>query len=301
MRIVDASALRRALPLSVLLLSTFAANAQTPELLTYRVEATVPLDQIGSNPTPTLPVNVVQAVQGGALEIRNSVIYTASTRRLSVRTFLVALGSPNPTPPAAQTMTHESYEVNVENILWTAQSVVPPGTSGASATSLVFTGRIAGGGQSLFGDLANKLYVHSAGLGSSSTSLNNVTSVVAGSYTIYVGSATGSFSFSAPGDGGPGGPVDPEAPVAVATAGNNSTTVQSEIQLDASGSTDPQGGVLSYAWRSTGKSAAVIGPNTVKPSVQFGEGFGEYTFEVTVSNAKGLSSKAQVKVQYVGH
>ena len=54
--------------------------------------------------------------------------------------------APPQTPPAAQTMTHESYEVNVENILWTAQSVVPPGTSGASATSLVFTGRIAGGG-----------------------------------------------------------------------------------------------------------------------------------------------------------
>jgi hypothetical protein len=301
MRFVDASSLRLTLPLSVLLLTAFGANAQTaPELQTYRVESTVPLAQIGATPAPTLPVNVVQAVQGGALEIRHSVIFTASTRRLSVRTFLVPPGSPNPTPPAAQTMTHESYEVNVENILWAPQVAVPPGSTAASITSVVFTGRIAGGSQSLFGDLANKLFVHTAGLGATSTAFNNVTTVVAGTYTIYVGSATGSISFAQPGGGQPGGPSDPAAPKVVATAGMNSTTTLSEIQLDASGSTDPGGGVLTYSWRAIGKSAAVIGQNTAKPSVQFGEGFGEYVFEVTVTNARGLSSMAQVRVLYVG-
>jgi hypothetical protein len=196
-------------------------------------------------------------------------------------------------------MLHESYEVNVENILWAAQAVVPPGTTATTLSSLVITGRVAGGSQSVFGNLANQLFVHSAGIGSGAapTSFDNVTTVVAGTYTIYVAEATGSLTVRT---GTEPGTPQPGAPTVVVTAGNNATTVLPEIQLDASGSSDPEGLPLTFEWRTIGKSAAIIGQNTAKPSVQFGEGFGEYIFEVTVTSASGLSSTGQVRVQYVG-
>jgi hypothetical protein len=296
---VPAAGKRYTALLALVLLACLGANAQTtPQLQTYSTEVTVPLAQVGAFPAPTLPANVIQAVQGGALEIRHSLVFTSSTRRLSVRTFLVAPGSPNPTPPPAQTLLHESYEVNVENILWAPQTVVPPGSTGAS---LVITGRIAGGSLSITGNVTNRLFVHSVGFDNvTPVRFNNLTTVVAGAYTMYATQGTGTFAYASQTPGGGDGTGGNLPPVVVATAGNNVTTAQSEIQLDASGSSDPEKGPLTFTWRFVGKTAAIINQNTAKPSVQFSEGFGEYTFEVTVTDDKGAFTRAQVKVLYVG-
>src|SRR5688572_17924627 len=120
------------------LLVCFALSAQTnTDLQTYSTEVTVPLAQIGAFPPPTISTANLAAISAGALQIRHAVTFTAATRRMSVRTFLVAPGSPTPTPPAAQTMLQESYEVNVENILWAPTTVVPPGTTPAVNTLVI--------------------------------------------------------------------------------------------------------------------------------------------------------------------
>jgi hypothetical protein len=83
-----------------------------------------------------------------------------------------------------------------------------------------------------------------------------------------------------------------------ASAGQNATTALSQIQLAATVAN--ASGAVTYSWRTVGKSAAIIGPTTATPSVQFAEGFGEYTFEVTARDAAGNTATGQVKVQYVG-
>jgi hypothetical protein len=276
------------------LLACVGLNAQTaPALQTYSAEVTVPLSQVGAFPPASIPPADLQAIQGGALEIRHSVVFTASTRRLSVRTFLVAPGSPNPTPPVAQDRLHESYEVNVENVLWAPVSAVPPGTT----DTLVITGRIAGGSLSVAGNIANRIFIHSVGFDPATRmDLTNITSVVAGRDVLYATQGRGMIGFGGTGDGGNGNGED-ELTV-TASAGNNSTTALPEITLSAL--VEHASGMVTYSWRSVGKSAAVIDPTTSTPRVQFGEGFGDYMFQVTVTDNTGATATSQVRVMYVG-
>lgn len=73
-----------------------------------------------------------------------------------------------------------------------------------------------------------------------------------------------------------------------------------QIQLDASASFDPEAAPLTYEWRVLQGSAAVAQAHTAKPIVQFGSGYGEYIFEVTVSDGKGGHSTARTSVFYAG-
>ncbi len=116
--------------------------------------------------------------------------------------------------------------------------------------------------------------------------------------------ATGAFglvlsgSITVPDTAPPPAPVN-NAPVA--NAGSDITTGFSEFGLDGSKSSDPDGGTLTYSWRSVGRSATIIGTNVVKPRIQVSAGYGLYTFELTVTDSKGLNSKATVKVMYLGN
>jgi hypothetical protein len=196
-------------------------------------------------------------------------------------------------------MLRESYEVNVEQTLWAPMSIVPPGTT----NSLVIVGRIAGGGTSVGGDLTGKLFVHSLGFdpanrnnaSNTEDNLNNITTNVVGRYTMYAQEGLGIVGYASDSSGP--GPEPPEFTV-TASAGTNATTALSQIQLEATVANAE--GTVSYSWRTIGKSAAIIGPLTAKPSVQFAEGFGDYVFEVTATDAGGNTSTSRVTVKYVG-
>ncbi len=89
----------------------------------------------------------------------------------------------------------------------------------------------------------------------------------------------------------------PRAPIA--NAGPNFDTLYREFQLDAGQSTDPDGLPLTYRWRIVDKTAAILEPNSQRTRVQLGEQFGTYTFELTVTNSKGVSSSTRVIVNFV--
>lgn len=77
-------------------------------------------------------------------------------------------------------------------------------------------------------------------------------------------------------------------PVAAATATPTSGTAPLTVQLDASGSTDPDGDALAYSWDTDGDG--IFGDATgVKPTVTYSSG-GTFTARVLVSDPGGRSS-----------
>jgi hypothetical protein len=93
-----------------------------------------------------------------------------------------------------------------------------------------------------------------------------------------------------PGGGGGGGPI--------ANAGPDQVTTLMEIHLDGSKSVNPEGGLLGFSWRAVGRQPALLlGADTSTPTVRFApNAFGQYTFELTVTDSKGRFSKATTNV-----
>lgn len=81
-------------------------------------------------------------------------------------------------------------------------------------------------------------------------------------------------------------------------------TLDREILLDASGSTDPDGDKLTFTWRQVGVvnndgSSAILDPNSASTRVQLGGMYGDYVFEVKATDPKGASATKQVRVRFV--
>ena len=84
----------------------------------------------------------------------------------------------------------------------------------------------------------------------------------------------------------------------VANAGANLTLPYgtAAIVLDGSKSSDPDGTIVSYSWtKVSGADVIMANGNTSKPSVSGLQG-GQYTFELTVTDNRGATAKAQVKI-----
>jgi hypothetical protein len=63
---------------------------------------------------------------------------------------------------------------------------------------------------------------------------------------------------------------------------------------------DPDGDQLTFAWRSVDGKADVLNPTVANPTVKLKENnFGDFTFEVTVTDPKGATARAQVRVTLV--
>jgi len=92
-------------------------------------------------------------------------------------------------------------------------------------------------------------------------------------------------------------PSPPPAGAPKADAGVNFTTVQGQVTLDGTKST---GTGLKFSWTVIGKTASMGNANTATPIVQFVGGYGEYVFELTVTDSTGATSTARVTAFYLG-
>ncbi|MFN9894516.1 MAG: PKD domain-containing protein [Acidobacteriota bacterium] len=85
----------------------------------------------------------------------------------------------------------------------------------------------------------------------------------------------------------------------IADAGPNIDTIERQVTLTGAASSDPEGLALTYRWRALERTAAVLDPNSAVTRVQLGELFGPYSFELTVTNSKGVSASKIVTVNYL--
>ncbi|MBS1874896.1 MAG: PKD domain-containing protein [Acidobacteria bacterium] len=105
---------------------------------------------------------------------------------------------------------------------------------------------------------------------------------------------------------GPNDPADRcEAPAKTSAVASpkNLTVTASSVQLDATASTSADGKPLTYAWTipSGNPQAAILGGSTARPTIQFSRIRGQYTFQLTVTDAGGKSASDSVTINYQGN
>jgi hypothetical protein len=87
-----------------------------------------------------------------------------------------------------------------------------------------------------------------------------------------------------------------QPPVANAGSNQNITLPVNTINLDGSASSDADGSIVSYKWVKISGGAGTIASDAVAKTTVSGLVAGQYTFELTVTDNKGATSKAQIKV-----
>jgi hypothetical protein len=97
------------------------------------------------------------------------------------------------------------------------------------------------------------------------------------------------------------GVVDPNRPpTAIIAGGPEIVTAFRELRLNAAGSFDPDGDQLTFQWRSIDGRAEVLDPSSPTPTVSLVDtNYGDFNFEVRVSDPSGASSVANVRVTLV--
>jgi len=91
-------------------------------------------------------------------------------------------------------------------------------------------------------------------------------------------------------------PANP--PVAIITGPSSVETINRQLTLDGSASTNPAGGALTYLWTPLSTGAAVLDQGQPMTRVQLGGAYGDYIFRLTVRNAQGLEGTTTVTVSF---
>jgi hypothetical protein len=92
--------------------------------------------------------------------------------------------------------------------------------------------------------------------------------------------------------------TQPQPPTAIITGPSTVETIYRQITLDASTSTNPGGGALTYIWTPLSTGAAVLDQGQAQTRVIIGGLSGPYIFRLTVRNAAGLEDSTTVTVNF---
>ncbi len=262
-------------------------------LQSLSIERALTLSNLLTTITPNVPANILASIAGGAQEIRTRLIYNSQANTVTDTTFLVAAGSPNPTPLAVDVTgsTIQSYVLNVSQIF----------TSCSPTPSVLIVGKV-GSSNGPFGNFQGAPAAISIGYTTDTPAkINNVVEVVAGQVVAYSASAQGTLTF-------PAAPVTPPgtsagAPVIVLSPVFPTQGVfqafLNPLQINAGNSTDPNNLPLTYMFTSDKPVNFLPGPTVPNPQITFG-GRGDYVITLTVTNSAGVSSTTSFTVEYVG-
>jgi len=282
--------------LSLLLLglavASVPAGAQT--LTALQEERSIALSNILTTITPQgLPAATLAALAAGALDLREQANYNAQQSTLTLTTFVVATGAPNPTNlitlPASSLVAQVT--ISIDKIYITSSAVQFVGTISQSTTTP-------------YGNYQGFPATFSFGYTKDTPpKINNVVDSVGGTIVIYSAAGSGTFTIQQPSTGGGGGG---STGVTVTINGQSSATptfqtTVNQVLLDASKSTSTNAGALTYSWAVTQGTASISFPNgnTSTANIQLGSGKITYVITLTVTDATGAKSTATITIQYV--
>jgi hypothetical protein len=272
--------------------TTPTTTASTPTIGNFTIESVVPIASVNSAALPSIPADVLSAITGGAIEIRQQISYDSVAKKAKLIGLLEQPGSPLPTPAGSTTGITQiwSYTVDVDRAVLSSKPVM----------ALLISGTISSGGASApFGDVSGALVTVSASYIAPDASAGtnalyayaNVSTDVAGVASLF--SKNGKGTFAMPGSSG--------SPVK-AVAGPPFIVNRPQFQLNGTGST---GTGLTYNWtylRANGPISVMIqGANTATPTItvpDYLDAAGDYKFQLTVTDAAGNMSTDTVTVTY---
>ena len=265
-----------------------AAQSAAPVVTELLLERQLAVPTTLTSNDLSIPADKAQGILSGALLVRERMVFNPGASTITSTLFTVQPGAPLPTPINAN-LTGSIlgvYTLSIEKIY---KTILPK-------NSLAFTGTVTGGTPNgVLGDVAGLPFTVSLGYTDDTPAkIIDLVHVMAGRVVIYTKDAVGTLIVPKPETPTPPG----EGPQVVIVAPAN--TVDMQIALDASKSTDASGTTLTFAWKNVNKTAVLLNPNTAIATVQFGEGFGDYIFELTVTNGNGVSVTKTVTVSYLG-
>lgn len=259
------------------------------------IERTLTLSNLLTTLTPNVPASVLAGITSGAQEIRSRLIYNPAANTLTDTTFLVAPGSPSPTPIGLDVTgsTIQGYQLSVDRVY----------TSCAPKPSVLFVGTITGPAAGPFGVLTGAPAAVSVGYTTDTPpKINNVVELIAGEIVAFSSGANGTLTFPAVTVTPPG--TASAAPTLVFGPGVNTTGPNqvffNPFHLDVSGTTDPAKLPVTFMFTSDRAVDFKPGPTSPTPDLYFDAGPGDYTITVTATNSAGLASSQQILIQYTG-
>ena len=289
-----------------LTLSLTSLQAQTctvapTGLQALSLERVLTLGNVLSTQTANIPANILASITGGAQEIRERLIFNSQANTLTATVFLVAAGSPNPTPIGVDLTqsTLESFTLNIDRVYTSCKpvpNVLLVGTIGQSSGGI-------NTGTGLFGSFLGAPAAISIGYTTDTPpKINNAVVVIAGTVVDFSAAASGTLTFPASPvtpPGSTGAPAIVITPAPPTTPGARIQVVTTPLHLDATATTDPNGKALTFQYSSVPPVAFSPSPNIPNPDVQFPSA-GDFTITLTVTNSAGLTSSIQLPFQFVG-
>lgn len=281
------------------LILAFATMAPAQTLTAFNIERTIALNNILTTITPQIPSDVLAALAGGALEIREVLIYNQPANTITSTVFVVPTGSPIPTPAAALANLGTAL---VQVATTTIDKIYVTTTPFQAVT---FVGTVSQSTATPYGNYLGATSTISAGYTSDTPpKITTVVEAISGALAAYSPAATvNTFTVVIPPAGGGGGGGGGTAPTVVITPANQTVTGK-EVSLDASQSTDPNGLALTFQWTAVGNApnVSLLHGNSAVATAQLGANGPNttYTFKVTVTDSAGNTANATTTITYVG-